>query len=140
MSHLGLLTKARLHNRSYWALLYTNGKIIEEPDCDWLHAPPRGRMAIRLYCPNFQFAELGGDSDRTDQIFQFKCAITQVGGGVGHATLSHVIGLVTDMKGNCTCARWDYQEKKIITFEDNVYDFKYHNVGVVYGYHQGSNF
>lgn len=64
--------RAKHDGRPYWALLYADGRVVEEPNCDWLDAPRRGRRAVRLYCPDGQTAEFAVGSDGL--CLQFKCA------------------------------------------------------------------
>jgi hypothetical protein len=121
--------RARLANRSYWRLRYTDGRVVNEWDCDWSLAPLNGRQSIRLHCPNGQVAELGNDSgDCSDRVFQLKDAV--VTGGAGRRTLAHVIGLVDDLNGGCRYAAWLYGEGRLVTGRSNVHDFSYEGTPV----------
>lgn len=127
---------ARLSGRSWWALRYYGGRVIEEPVCDWLDAPHEGRQALRLYCPNGEMAELGAEgSDGTGRFFQFKQAILST--SMGRKTLAHVVGLVTDTEGRCLCAAWEYETARLVRFEDNAYAMRYGNVGQLCADHLG---
>jgi hypothetical protein len=119
--------RARVQRRSYWRLRYTDGRVINEWEIDWSLAPPRGRQAVRLYCPNGRVAELGNTEDATGRIFQFKRAELLV--GVGRGTTAHIIGIIDDTSGNCTCAAWEYGAQRLVTFKDNVHHFAYDQVG-----------
>lgn len=76
-----LAVRARLDRRPYWALLLYGGRVVEEPDCDWLHAPRKGRLAVRLYCPDGQAPTLGNTVDATDRLFQFKVGLVALATG-----------------------------------------------------------
>ena len=121
---------ASFKKRSYWRLRFHDGKTISEWDADWADVPRKSRVALRLYCPNGQIAEVGNSEDASDRLFQFKIAeIRATPGKVDRGTLAQVIGIVTSTDGTCTCYAWNYRTKQIDAFEDNVFDFKYENVG-----------
>ena len=117
---------ARRTGRSWWALRFTDGQILHEWDRDG--GSPSGHMdwprlamlerlrwasALRLFCPNGQMAELGGDGDQTGRLFQFKVAVRQVRLGPTSITdesrqiLAHVIGIVTGFDGQCLLYAWE---------------------------------
>lgn len=128
--------RARVHSRSYWRMRYTDGRVVNEWDCDWSLAPLRGRQAVRLYCPNGQIAELGNDSqDCSDRLFQLKVAVATA--GVGNTTLAHLIGLVDGLNGECRFAAWDYAARQLVTGRDNVHDFTYQQIGPLAFEHLG---
>lgn len=122
-SHAKLVAMSKITNRSLWALRYSDGRIFDELFCDWLHAPRQGRVALRLYCPNGQVAEIGGEGDCTGRLFQFKHAFADAGGE--SSTDTHIIGIVDDFNGNCTCIRWDYGTQQLAQFKSNVFSFSY---------------
>lgn len=132
-----LALKARLTGRPYWALRYWGGRTIEEPDCDWLEAPHRGRQALRLYCPSGDSVtfEMPQGQDGTGRFFQFKSAVVMV--GMGRGTLAHVVGMVTGTDGGCVAAAWDCRTHQLTRFADNVYDFRYGNTGRLCAAHLG---
>jgi hypothetical protein len=119
--------RARLTQRSYWALLYRDERIVTELDCDWSLAPQHGRKAVRLCCPNGQVAELGG-SDAEGRLFQFKGGMLT--GGM-RSTRYHLIGIIDALDGTCRCAVWDYEDKTLKTFIDNAYGLKFESVGAL---------
>lgn len=110
-----LLTKAtvRLSGRSWWQVVYRDGRTISEWDgVDWLDVPRPGIREGRLVCPNGQIAVLGNDQELGDRLYQFKVAHVAMGlGGGRHArgTDAHVMGLVQDIHGNCVQYAWEYR-------------------------------
>lgn len=119
--------RARVQRRSYWRLRYTDGRVVNEWEVDWSLAPQQGRQALRLYCPNGQVAELGNSQDATGRLFQFKRA--EILAGIGRGTTAHVIGIIEDGDGNCSCAAWDYVSERLVTFKDNVHAMSYDHIG-----------
>ena len=108
--------------RSWWALRYTDGRIVHEWDADpgspnghadWARVPSRGRQSIRLYCPNGKMAQLGDSDDATGKLFQFKIGqrdFAIVGPGATIQTQrarAHVIGMLTGSNGECVLASWE---------------------------------
>jgi hypothetical protein len=122
--------RARLANRSYWRLRYTDGRVVSEWEVDWSMAPSRGRQALRLHCPNGQIAELGDATGGTidDRVFQFKDALVSAGGPSG--TLAHIVGLIDTANGDCRYAVWLYGEQRLLTGRSNIHDFSYEGVPV----------
>jgi len=120
--------RARMAQRSYWALRYINGTVIHEREIDWSLAPTEGRQSLRLFCPNGQVAELGS-SDATGRLFQLKVAVITMGGPSG--TLAQVIGHVEQADGTCRYAAWEYGAKTLVTGTDNVYRMSYQNIGAI---------
>lgn len=118
---------ARTHRRSWWALLYRDGRIIHEWDADpgspnghadWPRLPFSGRQQLRLYCPNGQVATLGASVDNTGRLFQYKVALRSVsvgGGAVGQQVLAHLIGMVRNDAddGSCVCYAWEPQPEPL---------------------------
>lgn len=135
MGLLPLSAKAMLRGRPFWSLRYYGGRVVEEPECDWLDAPRPGRQAVRLCCPNGEHADFEAEGDGTGKFFQFKSAWITAGGPSG--TLAHVVGMVVDTEGRCVCAAWENEGRRLVRFEDNVYDFRYSNVGRLSADHLG---
>lgn len=119
--------RAKLRGRAYWRLSYTDGRVVNEWDCDWSLAPLPHRQRLRLYCPNGQIAELGNSWSAAGRLFQLKGATLALS---GERTLNYqLIGLVEDSSGVCTCAAWDYGQQKLLTFKDNVFGMRYEQIG-----------
>lgn len=131
MADWGLLdlgsARALIGGKSLWRMRYANGLIVSEWDCDWSLAPREGRMAVRLYAPNGQVAELGNGVDATGRLFQLKRAV--MAAGAGSTTTAHIVGIVEKPDGFCRCAVWEYGPKRLTTFDDNAYQFRYDNIG-----------
>jgi hypothetical protein len=129
--------RARIAGRSWWALRYTDGRIIHEWDrdpgspnghADWPRLPYRGRQALRLYCPDGKFAQLGDTEDATGKLFQIKVGLMTAGAGRG--TLGHLIGMIHGLNGECICYSWeinaDGSGRLVGPFDDNVYALRWH--------------
>lgn len=135
---LGL--RARVNRRPYWALRYLGGRVVEEPDCDWLDAPRQGRQSLRLYCPNGDSVTFEAEGDGTGKFLQFKQAV--ITAAIGHfsgpsGTLCQVVGMVVGTDGTALCAAWEYDPGRLVRFEDNVYAMKYGNIGRLSADHLG---
>jgi hypothetical protein len=102
---------------------------------DWSMLPRKGLVAVRLYCPNGQVAELGNSVDASDRLFQLKAAIAVA--GAGRATLAHLIGMVVGLNGEAQCAAWEYGPGRLLAFEDNVFSMRYRNIGRLAAEHLG---
>jgi hypothetical protein len=117
---------ARRSGRSWWALRYVDGTIVHEWDrdggspnghADWSRLAMLGKLkgtqALRLYCPNGQMAELGGEGDQTGRLFQFKQAVRylrlsgEAAEDLGQEVLAHVLGIITGYNGQCTLYAWE---------------------------------
>jgi hypothetical protein len=113
---------ARQSRRSWWsARLSTIDDWVHEwdPDpsspnghIDWPRLPKYGRQALRLYCPNGKFAQLGDMKDASGKLFQFKSGTRNIsiGGDVATETRSvqaHVVGMVTGLDGECVLYAWE---------------------------------
>lgn len=131
-----LWLRARVTGRPWWSLLYFGGTTIDEPDCDWLNAPHRGRQALRLYCPDGNSVTFEAQGDGTGRFFQFKSAVV-LAGPAGRSTLAHVVGMVVDTEGRCVVGAWDCQTRSILRFEDNVFCMKFGNIGRLSADHLG---
>jgi hypothetical protein len=90
---------------------------------------------VRLYCPDGQVVGFAADGDGTGRFLQFKSAV--VTAGHGRRTEAHVVGMVVDTEGRCVCAAWENEGRRLVRFEDNVYDFRYSNVGRLSADHLG---
>lgn len=135
MSVLSLLDpvalRARMTGRSYWSVRYRDGSIIHEWERDWSLIPRRGLVAVRLYCPDGNVAELGNSVDASDRLFQLKCGIRTA--GAGKATLAHIIGIIHGTDGQASCAAWEPDPGRLVTFEDNVFAMQYQQIGRLSG-------
>lgn len=119
--------RARITGRSWWRVRYSDGKLVDEwSGMDWSLLPRRGLVAVRLYCPNGQVAELGNTVEAGERLFQFKGGMLM--GGL-RAHTYQLIGLVTGLDGQCTCAVWETGPQRLVTFTDNVHAMQYENVG-----------
>jgi hypothetical protein len=115
--------------RSWWQCDYSNGSTLSEWDTltgkaltpgpsggqtsRWEQIPKEKMIRLRLFCPDGQLGQLDNPEGR--RFFQLK-----VGGfmiGSGQYTVAHIIGVVTDDAGNCTCFAWENQK---ITSEDKL--------------------
>ena len=123
--------RARLQGRSFWALRYTDGRVVTEGEVDWSLAPAQGRQRLRLYCPSGEVAELGNTTDATGRLFQLKVAVRDV------ALMAHLIGIVTAPDGSCRCAAWEPDPGRLIQFDDNVNAMQYHGIGALAFDHVG---
>ena len=127
-----------VRQRPYWALRYTDGRIVNEWEVDWSQAPLKGRQRIRLYCPNGDVGEFGDTRDATGQFVQFKVATR---GNSGEHLLAHVIGMIHGTDGQVTCAAWEFQAdgsgRRVGPWEDNVYRMAYHELGALNADHLG---
>lgn len=140
MSILSLLDpaalRARVTGRSWWMVRYRDGQTVNEWDGpDWSLLPRTGLQAVRLYCPNGQVAELGNSVDASDRLFQLKVAVASA--GAGRQQLAHLIGIVTGTDGQCQVAAWEPEPGRLLTFEDNVFHFAYHGLGMLAMEHVG---
>lgn len=122
------IVRARIQNRSFWRLRYTDGTVVNEWDCDWSLAPYSGRQALRLCCPDGKIAELGSDGgDATGRLFQLKVATLLA--GVGRSTTAHIIGIVDREDGWCRYAAWDYSQNHLVQGHDNARNMLFQNIG-----------
>src|SRR5438045_1194170 len=80
----------------------------------------------RMRCPNGEVAELGNSVEAGERLFQFKGGMLM--GGL-RAHTYQLIGLVTGLDGQCTCAVWETGPQRLVTFTDNVHAMQYKNVG-----------
>jgi hypothetical protein len=123
------LTLARATGKSYYALLYTDGAVVNEwqPDVDWPKLPRKGRKALRLYCPSGEMVEFTGPGNGEGRFLQLKVAIA--GAGVGRSTIAHMIGYIVGTDGQMRCAAWRYDQRRLEQWTDNAYACKWENLG-----------
>lgn len=108
--------------RSWWAVRYTDGRIIHEwdPDAgspnkhaDWTRIDRRRRQYVRLFCPNGKMVQLGDDRDATGKLFQFKVGQRNVRFMPGpdviedRQVFAHVVGIIHGFNGECTLFSWE---------------------------------
>jgi hypothetical protein len=70
-----------------------------------------------------------------DRLFQLKVATATA--GVGRQQLAHLIGIVHGTDGQCTVAVWEPQQRRLVTFEDNVFRMQYQGLGCLAFEHLG---
>jgi hypothetical protein len=148
---MDLVTQLFIRNsqRSWWSVQYKDGKITNEWEChpgagkivlprpqyssisEWENLSKKSIQFAHLYCPNGQAATLSQPED--GKIFQFKVGHSDIAITGGSPTNSwataHVLGLVTNADGDCEFVAWEPPNNRLIEGRDNVYDFKYCNVG-----------
>lgn len=125
--------------RPFWQLVYQNGTVVGEWECDWLEVNKRGVAAIRLLCPDGRTAEAGSDmlggGDASGRVFQLKVARADAGaGGLHRQTLAHLVGLLLDTDGRCACAAWEWQEDgsgRLVTFRDHFHRMAWQQLGAL---------
>ncbi len=141
-----IATMIKHSGRSWWQCRYSDGKVLSEWDTAkklllpvlaasrtsrWEEIPKKGMVGLRLLCPNGMAGEL--EAPEGHRFFQLKA------GGVNvilsgdksdsrHFCEAHIIGVVTDITGNCLCRAWETKEARLIEFTDNIYDMKYRNI------------
>lgn len=120
--------RARIAGRSWWRVRYSDGTVVNEWDGpDWSLLPRKGLVAVRLYCPNGQVAELGNSVDASDRLFQLKVGIRGIGSG--KQTLAHLIGIVYGLNGEAHVAAWEPDPGRLVQFDDNVFSMQYQGIG-----------
>lgn len=131
--------------QSWWQVRYASGKIINEwktkqftsfffptkaqsGTTRWEEIPKTGIRGLYLLCPNGHVGALESDGDY--QFFQLKSGSISVGNGSqGRSIRAHIIGKVDDENGSCVCWAWDYQDKALVRFTDNVTNLAYNGIG-----------
>lgn len=131
--------------QSWWQVRYASGKIISEwktkqftsfffptkaqsRTTRWEDIPKTGIRGLYLLCPNGQVGALESDGDY--QFFQLKSGVISLGAGQNGSTIhSHIIGKVDDADGSCVCWAWNYDEKRLVRFTDNVTHLAYNGIG-----------
>lgn len=92
----------------------------------WEEITKTGLCGLRLLCPNGQAGEL--EAARDHALFQLKIGTFQVGRGT--ECEAHLIGVIDDDRGACTCFAWEMRERRLVgPFRDNAFAMRYRNVG-----------
>ena len=126
--------RARLSGRSWWQVVYRSGKVISEWDAgaDWLHLPRKGIVEGRLICPDGKVAVLGNSEALDERLYQFKVAHVSLGLAGGAQTRNvdaHIMGIVTDIHGNCKQYAWEYtpdgKGRLVGPMDDNLEHYRY---------------
>jgi hypothetical protein len=101
------------------------------PASRWEDLDLKGLIGVRLLCPNGMAAELAAREDR--KIFQLKVGGLAVVGWAESRTWcdAQVIGAVTDPSGACVCRAWEMRERRLVEFEDNVFEMRYGGIGAL---------
>ena len=140
-----IVAMIRASGRSWWQARYSDGKVLSEWDTltdrklvplglgassRWEEVPKDKMLGLRLLCPNGMAGEL--EAPEGHRFFQLKSGGTTVGTsvrGYQHYVEAHIIGVVTDDKGNCLCRAWDCHRQRLLEFRDNVFSMKFLNIG-----------
>lgn len=133
----------RASGRSWWQAHYSDGRVLSEWDTlqgkelrpagngassRWEEVPKDKMVGLRLLCPNGMAGEL--EAPEGHKFFQLKSGGIQVGvPGSQHYIQAHIIGVVTDDKGNCRCRAWDYRLGRLLDFQDNIFNMRYCHIG-----------
>jgi hypothetical protein len=131
--------------RAWWQARYSDGKVLSEWDTlvktvlwpvglsktsRWEEVPKKGMIGLRLLCPDGLAGEI--EAPEGYKFFQLKVGyqnISMGGGKNGRSIGAHIIGVVSNSNGDCMCRAWDYRTKKLLQFDDNVFDFKFEHLG-----------
>ncbi len=132
--------------RSWWQCRYRDGKVLSEWDTlvspkllpvgrgqssRWETVPKAHMVGLRLLCPNGMAAEL--EAPDGSRFLQLKVGAFNVGTGGSRiprrTQAAHIIGVVLDADGNCLCRAWEYRDRRLVEFKDNIYRMKYENIG-----------
>lgn len=131
--------------RPWWQVRYRDGRVVSEWESvggpphlplaevgagsRWEDLDRRGLIGIRLLCPDGTAAALEAKEDR--KLFQFKLGglSATTGGPHRHWCDAAVIGAVLDSEGRCVCRAWETGPRRLVAFEDNVHDMRYHAIG-----------
>jgi hypothetical protein len=124
--------------------MYSDGKIVSEWDTlktklllpmgesrtsRWEEVNKDHMIRLRILCPNGMCGEL--EAPEGHKFFQLKSGRRFMDGKMSSQQLAHIIGVVLDAKGACLCRSWDFQKKKLLEFEDNIYAMKYCQIGML---------
>jgi len=140
----------RKSGRSWWQARYSDGRVISEwntltgkirlplglgRSSRWEEIPKEKMVGLRLLCPNGMCGEL--EAPEGCRFIQLKQGFIFIDVGFGGAPggrycAAHIIGVITDDKGNCFCRAWETQEQHLIQFEDNVFNMKYRGIGPLF--------
>lgn len=139
--------------RSWWEAQYASGKTVAEWDTlqgsvftpmgnpatsRWEEISKKDLVAIRLLCPNGKAGELRTAGSYC--IFQLKSGAISQTAGIGFGKIKatadlhchyHIIGVIKDNNGNCDCYAWDYSNKHLLKFSDNVLNMRFNNIGAL---------
>lgn len=132
--------------RSWWQARYSDGKVVSEwntltttlrlplglgRSSRWEDVNKKNMTGLRLLCPNGMVGEI--ESPEGYRFIQLKQGFLDVGIGGnagGRSVAAHIIGVITNPgKGDCFCRAWEYEEQRLIQFEDNIFNIKYRNIG-----------
>ena len=144
-----IATMIRHSGRSWWQARYSSGKVLSEWDTGvtlldktlfpllvnskssrWEQVSKKGIVGLRLLCPNGIAGEL--EAPEGFKFFQLKVGYFSIAIGKSGSNRSigaHIIGVVQDAEGNCLCRAWDYRTRSLLQFMDNIYEFKFENIG-----------
>jgi hypothetical protein len=133
--------------RPWWQVRYRDGRVRSEwdtlpgstrlplaeqgPASRWEDLDLKGMIGVRLLCPNGMAAELAAREDR--KIFQLKVGGLSVVGWAQSRTWceAQVIGAVIDPSGACVCRAWEMRERRLVEFQDNVFEMHYRGIGAL---------
>ena len=110
-----------------WKAEYYDGKIITEETVDWVELDKKDIKSLSLLLPNGTWTTLTKDNPR-DQFFQLKIGIATQG-RPDTTMRSHIIGMITNDKGDCIMHTYDYVDNRVKVLFDNVYKLKFENIG-----------
>lgn len=145
-----MMKMVMLSGRSWWQVMYAGGKELCEWETlqgkllnplgnpatsRWEEIEKRNLRAVRILCPNGQVGELRTEQDFA--LFQLKSGVISIGAGMAGQELPkeelhchyHIIGAVLDSNGKCECRAWDYRNKTMIKFSDNVLHMAFNGIG-----------
>lgn len=133
-----------LHSgRSWWQARYSNVTVLSEWDTltgrlllpraedggtsRWEDISKENMVGLRLLCPNGMVGEL--EAPEGHKFFQLKTGHFDV--GIGKSCDAHIIGVVTNSEGDCLCRAWETKGARLIEFQDNVFHFRFKNIGLL---------
>lgn len=140
-----IVAMIRRSGRSWWQARYSDGRVLSEWETltdkirlpvslgrssRWEDVPKQHMVGLRLLCPNGMCAEL--EAPEGCRFFQLKHGFVDVvigGSGSSRHCAAHIIGMVTDANGSCYCRAWESAEKRLIQFNDNVFNMRYRGIG-----------
>lgn len=130
----------RRSGRSWWEARYSDRQTVAEWDTlvgtlllplnagkssRWEDIPKDRMVGLRLLCPNGMAGEL--EAPEGHRFLQLKYGGFMVGSG--QFCEAHIIGVVRNIAGDCLCRAWEYRERRLIEFEDNIFHMKYRQIG-----------
>lgn len=124
----------RRSGRSWWQSRYLDGTVLSEWDTlaslietssRWEEVPKKNMIGLRILTPIGQIGEL--EAPEGHRFFQLKQGVLMP----PHTTrtLAHIIGVVTNLKGDCRCWIYESGAKRLIEHWDNVSDMAYGQIG-----------